>query len=165
MDNGRTYTAERLAEKANVSLRTVRYYIQEGLIPPPENRGPGAHFTNTHLHQLLRIRTLQDAGLDLKTIKEVGPTLESAAANLLKSPTFSKEIWRIIDARSRLRAMAATREDDAEERAPERIDLRTATRIPMADGVELIVKKGMTMPSPKDLVDIALLVRKKFEGK
>ncbi len=160
MDNGRTYTAEQLAEKANVSLRTVRYYIQEGLIAAPESRGPGAHFTNTHLSQLLRIRGLQDAGFDLRTIKELGPELETSTLVLAKSPALRAAAMKIVEARALAKRRRAE-ETDADEKA-ERLDARSAIRIPMADGVELMVDPDRRMPSPKDLVEIALLIRKTF---
>jgi DNA-binding transcriptional MerR regulator len=160
MDNGRTYTAEQLAQKANLSLRTVRYYVQEGLIDPPESRGPGAHFTNTHLSQLLRIRLLQDAGFDLRTIKEMGPELETSSLALARSPAFRAAAIKIAAAKALARQRHA--EDPDEDEKPERLDARSAIRIPMADGVELMVDPSLKMPSPKDLVDIALLIRKTF---
>ena len=43
--------------------------------------------------------------------------------------------------------------------------MKKAVRIPMADGVELLVDKSRPMPSPKDLVDIAMLIRRKFGGR
>jgi DNA-binding transcriptional MerR regulator len=160
MDNGRTYTAEQLAGKASVSLRTVRYYIQEGLIDAPQSRGPGAHFTNTHLSQLLRIRLLQDAGFDLKTIKEMGPELETSRLALAKSPAFKAVAMKIVEAKALAKQRRAEEPDEDEK--PERLDARSAIRIPMADGVELMVDPDRKMPSPKDLVEIALLIRKIF---
>ena len=57
-----------LADQAGVSIRTVRYYIQAGLLPRPEARGPGAHYTDEHLERLrlikawtIRIRASLDA--------------------------------------------------------------------------------------------------------
>ncbi|MBL8128342.1 MAG: MerR family DNA-binding transcriptional regulator, partial [Chloroflexia bacterium] len=35
-----TMTLADLTEAADVSTRTVRYYIAEGLLPPPEGAGP-----------------------------------------------------------------------------------------------------------------------------
>ena len=160
MDNGRTYTAEQLAAHASVSLRTVRYYVQEGLIEAPDSRGPGAHFTNTHLSQLLRIRGLQEAGFDLKTIKELGPALETSTLTLAKSSELRRAAMKILDAKSAARRRRI--EDPGEGEAAERLNARSAIRIPMADGVELMIDPERKMPSPKDLVEIALLIRKTF---
>ena len=71
-------TAEQRAAPAHVSMRTVRYSVQEGLIEAPGSCGPDAHFTNTHLvpnthlAELLRIRGRADARFDLETINEFG---------------------------------------------------------------------------------------------
>ena len=58
-----------LTARAGVSARTVRYYIQQGLLPAPESRGPGAHYTAEHLDRLLLIRRLQREHLPLAEIR------------------------------------------------------------------------------------------------
>jgi DNA-binding transcriptional MerR regulator len=58
-----------LSERADVSQRTVRYYIQQGLLPSPETRGPGAHYGPEHLDRLRLIRTLQREHLPLAEIR------------------------------------------------------------------------------------------------
>ncbi|MGI8842563.1 MAG: MerR family transcriptional regulator [Gemmatimonadaceae bacterium] len=66
-----------LSDRAGVSQRTVRYYIQQGLLPSPETRGPGAHYGPEHLDRLRLIRTLQRQHLPLAEIRrrleELGP--------------------------------------------------------------------------------------------
>lgn len=62
------YSVEELAERANVTRRTVRYYIQRGLIPPPLGLGRGKHYTEAHLEGLIRIRELQEASVPLEEI-------------------------------------------------------------------------------------------------
>src|SRR5829696_3298315 len=66
--------AERLAlgeltAAANVSVRTVRYYIAEGLLPPPEGSGPGSSYTQGHLDRLRLIQRFKEAYLPLKEIR------------------------------------------------------------------------------------------------
>lgn len=60
-----------LADRAGVSIRTVRYYIQQGLLAAPESRGPGAHYTEEHLERLLLIKRLQREHLPLAEIRRV----------------------------------------------------------------------------------------------
>ena len=60
-----------LADRAGVSIRTVRYYIQQGLLPKPEARGPGAHYKEEHLDRLLLIKRLQREHLPLAEIRRV----------------------------------------------------------------------------------------------
>jgi DNA-binding transcriptional MerR regulator len=66
-----------LADRAGVSIRTVRYYIQQGLLQEPEARGPGAHYTEEHLDRLLLIKRLQKEHLPLSEIRKA---IQSGAA-------------------------------------------------------------------------------------
>ena len=66
-----------LADRAGVSIRTVRYYIQQGLLQEPEARGPGAHYTEEHLDRLLLIKRLQKEHLPLAEIRKA---IQSGAA-------------------------------------------------------------------------------------
>src|SRR4051794_37611312 len=59
-----------LADRAGVSVRTVRYYIQQGLLQEPAGRGPGAHYTEEHLDRLLLIKRLQKEHLPLPEIRK-----------------------------------------------------------------------------------------------
>src|SRR5687768_3358838 len=58
-----------LTAAADVSVRTVRYYISEGLLPPPEGSGPGSSYTRGHLDRLRLIQRLKEAYLPLKEIR------------------------------------------------------------------------------------------------
>ncbi len=58
-----------LTEAADVSVRTVRYYIGEGLLPPPEGAGPGSAYSKGHLDRLRLIQRLKAAYLPLKEIR------------------------------------------------------------------------------------------------
>jgi DNA-binding transcriptional MerR regulator len=58
-----------LTAQADVSARTVRYYIQQGLLPAPETRGPGAHYGPEHVDRLNLIRHLQREHLPLAEIR------------------------------------------------------------------------------------------------
>jgi DNA-binding transcriptional MerR regulator len=142
------YTAEQLAELAGLPLRTVRYYVQEELIEPPLGLGRGSHFDDKHLDQLKRIKLLQVNGFDLKAIRERGGDVEAILNGL--------DIGNLKQI-EKLRTYLRGRELKKGELDPD-----TAVRIPMADGVELLVDPDREMPSPKDLVEIALLIRKTF---
>ena len=58
-----------LSDLVKVSPRTIRYYIQQGLIPSPETRGPGAHYGPEHVDRLRLIRRLQQEHLPLSEIR------------------------------------------------------------------------------------------------
>ena len=66
-----TFTLDELAALVELPRRTVRYYIQEGLLDRPSGAGRGAHYGSRHLEQLLEIRKWQRAGLSLERIREL----------------------------------------------------------------------------------------------
>ncbi len=59
---------DELAERAGVSVDTIRYYQGRGLLPAPARRGRIAHYGSEHLERLERIRGLQGQGLSLAAI-------------------------------------------------------------------------------------------------
>ena len=63
------YSIGELAERAGVSRRTVRFYVQRGLLPVPLGRGRGEHYDATHLAAVLRVKALQLAGASLDDIR------------------------------------------------------------------------------------------------
>jgi DNA-binding transcriptional MerR regulator len=65
------YGIAELAELGGVSRRTVRYYVQEGLLPAPLGVGRGRHYGPTHLAQLLRVKALQEEGRSLTAIRAI----------------------------------------------------------------------------------------------
>jgi DNA-binding transcriptional MerR regulator len=65
------YTIQDLSDLSGYSIRTIRYYIQEGLLEPPAGRGRGGFYFDSHLKRLLEIKSLQDKGLKLAAILEV----------------------------------------------------------------------------------------------
>ena len=67
----RHFTLEELATLAGLTPRTVRYYIQQGLVDRPHGEKRGAHYLPRHLDQLLHIRRWADAGLSLERIAEL----------------------------------------------------------------------------------------------
>ena len=65
------FNIEYLAQKAGISRRTVRYYIQRGLLPPPLGQKRGSYYTEAHLERLLLILKLSAKGIPLIRIKTV----------------------------------------------------------------------------------------------
>ena len=78
-----SFDLARLADRAGVSTRTVRYYIQQGLLPAPETRGPGAHYSEEHLDRLRLIRRLQREHLPLGEIRRRIEALSAAQVRSL----------------------------------------------------------------------------------
>lgn len=92
MDSGIPATNQRLSlaelvDEAGVTVRTVRYYIAEGLLPPPMGTGPSSYYTRDHLDRLQLIGRLKDGYLPLKEIKRRLSEVDAAAiGDLLSKP-------------------------------------------------------------------------------
>src|SRR5215510_12708077 len=94
------YAIGDLADLGGVSRRTVRYYVQEGLLPQPLGLGRGNHYGEEHLAQLLRVKRLQEAGRTLDEIRaELGEKPERAAVAFMprSDPGRSRSLWRRIE--------------------------------------------------------------------
>jgi DNA-binding transcriptional MerR regulator len=63
-------TLTQLAERAEVTPRTIRYYIQIGLLPAPGTSGPGAHYDAGYVDRIREIKRLQRAHLPLAEIRK-----------------------------------------------------------------------------------------------
>ena len=82
--NPQEFNLETLSQLTDISVRTIRYYIQSGLIAKPKGVGRGAHYDASHLEQLLEIKKWQSAGLSLSRIQEL---LEGRAGEGVVPPT------------------------------------------------------------------------------
>ncbi|MDR1080293.1 MAG: MerR family transcriptional regulator [Deltaproteobacteria bacterium] len=64
-----TFVLEELARLTSYSKRTIRYYVQLGLVDRPIGEGRGSHYNTDHLRELLDIRKLTENGLSLEAVK------------------------------------------------------------------------------------------------
>jgi DNA-binding transcriptional MerR regulator len=126
------YAIGDLADRGGVSRRTVRYYVQEGLLPAPLGAGRGSHYGPEHLEQLLRVKAMQEAGRTLDDIRALtaagtqGPAIGRAAPG---AAHLARTTWR---------------------------------RIALAAGVELHVAGSVRLPSEDRLQELASWCRHHF---
>ena len=72
MKNGaKKFSIDEICALVEMNKRTVRYYIQKGLVDGPEGVGKGAFYSHSHLEQLLAIRKWKAAGLSLERIQSI----------------------------------------------------------------------------------------------
>ena len=67
----RRYGVDELAALTGVTQRTLRYYIQIGLVDRPIGETRAAYYTAHHLEQLLTVRKWTEAGLALESIRRL----------------------------------------------------------------------------------------------
>ena len=125
MADSTRYAIGDLADLGGVSRRTVRYYVQEGLLSQPLGLGRGNHYGEEHLAQLLRVKALQESGRTLEEIRnELGQQPGRPAPALMHRATVEqpRSLWR---------------------------------RIELAPGVELHVSANNRLPGPAKLEALA----------
>ncbi|QBD78640.1 MerR family transcriptional regulator [Ktedonosporobacter rubrisoli] len=70
-DDEQHWTIEELAEEVNIPIRTIRYYISEGLLPGPYARGKAATYDEVHLFRLRLIRLLSQQRMPLAQMRSL----------------------------------------------------------------------------------------------
>lgn len=129
MDNAVRYAIGDLARLAGVSRRTVRYYVQEGLIPAPLGVGRGNHYGPEHLEQILRVKAMQESGQMLDDIRHAlasGVTRGSKPGRAIAPVLPERSLWR---------------------------------RVTLGPGVELHISGNVRLPSPGRLQELAAWCR------
>ena len=98
------WSTRELAELAGTSLRAVRHYHDEGLLPePPRSSNGYKHYGVRHLIQLMHIRRLVDLGVPLAEIPTLDPSTDRYREVLeaLASET-TAEIDRLVKVRGEI---------------------------------------------------------------
>lgn len=72
----REYRMAELAKEAGITVRTVRFYRERGLIPPPRREGRIAWYDEHHLARLRTIAALLERGHTLNGIAELADAFE-----------------------------------------------------------------------------------------
>ena len=86
-DSGDRLSIEQLATLTGLTVRTVRYYIQQGLVDRPEGAKRGAFYQQRHVQELLMLRRWSDAGLSLDRIRALrGGAAEDAPPKIEPLP-------------------------------------------------------------------------------
>ncbi len=67
----KTFTANELSQLTDIPKRTVRYYIQLGLVDRPIGETKAAYYVDTHLDQLIRVKRLTEDKVPLERIRQV----------------------------------------------------------------------------------------------
>ena len=80
----KTFSLDELCTLTDFSKRTVRYYMQLGLVDRPIGETRSAHYLEVHVDQL--IKKLTDAGVSLERIREVLAGAESPVPARQRKP-------------------------------------------------------------------------------
>ena len=81
------FSLENLSVRSDVPVRTIRYYIQRGLVSRPEGEKKGSYYLRKHLNQLLQIRKWVAAGMSLDRIAMLMSPSDVPAPHPQEAPT------------------------------------------------------------------------------
>ena len=79
METKKKFSLEELSELTGISRRTIRFYIQKGLMNGPEGEKRGAYYTTEHLEDLLRIKRMTGKHIPLNEIRKADTEEERPA--------------------------------------------------------------------------------------
>ncbi len=140
MRNGESLKLQDLAERAGVSARTVRYYVQRGLLPAPAFRGKDTSYGEEHLLRLSAIKLLQDRFLPLDAIQAELSSRDVAGLRVLLShPDGELGVAPV-------QATSVTAAPSRRAEPPASLAGTSIVRHVLAPGVELLMDAG----APKD---------------
>ncbi len=80
------YTIQELSALSGVPRRTVHFYTQQGILPPPQGAGLGARYSELHLLRLQAVPVLRARGLRLDEIRQRLAGLDLEATRALLAP-------------------------------------------------------------------------------
>lgn len=145
------FKLDELARASGTSARTIRYYVQRGLLPSPRFRGRDTAYDGGHLVRLRAIRRLQEAFFPLDAI----------AAELARRSL--AELERLADGRTPLDAPPAPRAPSEPSTPP--VEPRTLRAIDLADGVSLLVDDAAPAESRRLVEEILATLHRFQEGR
>ena len=141
-----------LADRAGVSRRAIRFYVQRGLLPPPEGKGRGSIYRRGHFERLKRIHSLQASGHSLDAIARL---VEQDAAAHATEPQSDSASGRA----------AATLQNKGEITPSDgRITAQLWTRLRLGDGIEIHWDATRYSLPVEKLIELRDAVRKIVKG-
>ena len=159
----RSYKIDELARASGMSVRTVRYYVQRGLLPAAAFRGKDTAYDHGHLVRLRAIRRLQEAffPLDAIAVELDGRTAHAieAIADGRVSPVSPLEN----DTSTSTSREARHDDDDARAEIAHQAS-RLYRRIELFPGVELTVAEDAPDRSVRLVKEMLAILEAKSKG-
>jgi DNA-binding transcriptional MerR regulator len=85
------FTVDALAQRVGMTVRNVRAHQSRGLLPPPEVRGRTGFYGAEHVARLELIRSLQDDGFTLESIRRLLDRYGGSSEELLRFTRAARE--------------------------------------------------------------------------
>jgi DNA-binding transcriptional MerR regulator len=159
-----------LAERADVSVRTIRYYIQFGLLPAPHGAGPKTRYGRSHLGRLRLIRMLQDRHWPLGEIRRALAQSSEKEIERIAGESRTKARSPAMDYIQSLLEPESRSQDPSLLMSYRRLEPRGVEsearshweRIRIAADIELHVRRPLSKPDHRRLEELLRRVRELF---
>jgi DNA-binding transcriptional MerR regulator len=92
LDTPQRYSLDELAALVDLPRRSIRYYVQIGLVDRPTGHTRADYDTNTHAEQLIAVRKWSASGLSLDWIRELLRGADAPAPARPRGPG-TVEVW------------------------------------------------------------------------
>lgn len=164
-----TFDINELAHQTDTPVRTIRFWVAEGILPPPNGRGPAAVYGPGHRDRITLIRRLQDGHLPLAAIRVQLAALDDAgvAAALTAPPvaepavTAFDYVRQVLGKRQVLSGSSASVAKTAEPPAT-RTKRSTWERIALHPDIELHVRRPLARADQRRLETLLATAERLF---
>lgn len=137
-----------------VNVRTLRFYISERLLPGPGRVGPGKHYSEDHMVLLETIRSMQQTGTSISSIRQMLSTLSSD--QLLENLAIQQEILQ-----NKNSSVERTRSSPVDSDSPRLNAIReyafeegeSSKRFRISSGVEIIINEELALEHRTELIE------------
>ena len=123
MKEKKAFSIEDLSRRSGLSVRTVRYYMQQGLLPGPDTAGKYASYSQRHLDHLAMVQRLKSMHLPLKEIRHLIANMSRADMQRLLA---MQERMALEDVQYKISKARTAPEDEDKADAGEDRDLSSA---------------------------------------
>jgi len=95
------YKIGEMAERLSTSIRTIRYYEEEGLLKPQRSAGGTRFYTQRHISRLRAILHLVENGFSIESIRLLGSIRDSCKTGDESSTRVSEQLDETVEEISR----------------------------------------------------------------
>ena len=90
------YNIEALGKLTGLNRRTIRYYVQRGILQKPHGGGRGHYYTGEHANRIREIQRLREQGVPIEKMREIfsePQKINQAEEKIATSSVYREEIW------------------------------------------------------------------------
>ncbi|HEY5906489.1 MAG TPA: MerR family transcriptional regulator [Vicinamibacteria bacterium] len=149
-----------LAEHTGVTVRTIRFYIQQGLLPSPGQTGPGVKYGEDYVARLRVIRRLQRDHLPLAEVRKRLSGLDAAGLQAALDSPLATNATAVDYVRSVLGETPKAPLPFPRKAASER---STWERVALSEDVELHVRRPLSREANRRVERLLEQARRVFE--